>query len=268
MATKKSNIGKPSPEVKAKLKEFHAKIALLKRKNIAYKSKRTKDVKQTRHAKELLRKIEATGFFDKQAHIQKITKQEERILKERGYVAQNRRVILKSSAEHGERLVKLPGEKHRAIQYISPEGTGYKDLIPVQSWEEYLEYMRSKWASFHANGYELAFRFYGHLSRRTFGDIDQALRELSKYVVSGNEVNSLNPSDMQDVIQHIEIYKTKFTTWDKQDAVRQRKRKSKPRPYKVRMAKILQTQGRTVYQAKVSSESKKRAVRRSKKKGK
>lgn len=255
-------------------KDFQKKIALLRKRQLAFTKKTikqgagisSKTGKPTRYAKDLVKRIEKSGLLENRAHVQKVTKEEAKILKDRGYIVTNNRVVLPSTIERGERLERIPGQKHRSIHYFGEEGEGFKDLIEVQNWEQYLEYMRNQWKDFQANGYSLAFRFYGHLSRDTYQDIDTALNYLGQYKAKNVDVSSLNPSDLQDIIQHIDIYKTHRDTWAKADEKRRSKRKRKPRPYRIRMAKILEKEGRKTYQMRIEQENKKRSERRKRKK--
>lgn len=249
------------------LKEFRRKAAILKRQNIAFINQNVRSLEKSDYRTRLINHIQKTGLFEGRAHVQKLDKDEARILRERGYTVKNRRIVLPASSEKGERLVRKRGQKTRVIEGYDEElGGGYElDIIGYENWDEYLQYLESKWGYFQGNGHQLAFRLYGNLSRETYDDIYSLINKLNEYGQRSPSFAKAMAEDWRETIKHIEVYTTTIPQWARQNDARikrQQNKRKKARPYKARMQKIFETEGRVGYQLRLSAESAKRKARR------
>lgn len=246
MPSKNKQYTKSGSSTSSEIKELRRKLAILKKKQLAYVNTDLRSFKPTKYSKSLINKIDLTGLFKGEARVQKVSKAEARILKDRERIVKRNRVILSSNISKSERLERVPGTKHRAIHYFGDEGEGYQELVAVENWDEYLATLKDKWANFHANGYQLAFRFYGHLSRDTYTSVDQLINKLNQYSLQPGLRKEI-AEDWREVIQHIEIYRTTIPSWEKADTIRkdraERNRKRKPRSYKSNLSHIMSTEG-------------------------
>lgn len=259
------------------LKEFRRKAAILKKQNLAFINVNVKSLEKSDYRTRILRGFRDTGLFEGQAHVQKVTKEEEKILKDRGYVIKNGNIILPKKAEHGERLVKKPGFKRRMIEgYDGEQGYYLRDIVSFENWEEYLNDLQDRWGYFEGNGHQLAFRLYGNLSREVYENIGMLIRKLNEYAERQNNFAKHIAEDWRETIQHIEIFKTTIPVWlkknkarvDRQEDRYRKKRNKGKSNYSYRMEKVKSTQGKKVYQIRVKEESAKRTARRNKQKTK
>lgn len=54
---------------------------------------------------------------------------------------------------------------------------------------------------------KIAFTYYGHISRRTYADVKEAMLQVIQYVQSQNDIGtSLNPADIPEIMKAIQIF--------------------------------------------------------------